>query len=101
MGVLVTLTSVGAGALVAFERQRIEAAIPRGTRIVVLDERGSNLTTQALATRLTSWQLGGDDVALVIGPTTPPTLAVLAWQWLQDADPAMNAQGAAAARNSG
>jgi putative thiamine transport system permease protein len=37
------------------------------------------------------------DVALVIGPTTPPTLAVLAWQWLQDADPAMNAQGAAAA----
>lgn len=37
------------------------------------------------------------DVALLIGPTTPPTLAVLAWQWLQDADPALNAQGAAAA----
>ena len=53
--------------LYAAERQRIEAAIPRGTRIVVLDERGTNLTTQALATRLTSWQLGGDDVALVIG----------------------------------
>lgn len=53
--------------LYAAERQRIEAAIPRGTRIVVLDERGTNLTTQALATRLTSWQLGGADVALVIG----------------------------------
>jgi 23S rRNA (pseudouridine1915-N3)-methyltransferase len=53
--------------LYAAERQRIEAAIPRGTRIVVLDERGTNLTTQALATRLTSWQLGGDDVVLVIG----------------------------------
>jgi 23S rRNA (pseudouridine1915-N3)-methyltransferase len=53
--------------LYAAERQRIEAAIPRGTRIVVLDERGTNLTTQALATRLTNWQLGGDDVALVIG----------------------------------
>ena len=53
--------------LYAAERQRIEAAIPRGTRIVVLDERGTNLTTQALATRLTSWQLGGDDVSLVIG----------------------------------
>jgi 23S rRNA (pseudouridine1915-N3)-methyltransferase len=53
--------------LYAAERQRIEAAIPRGTRIVVLDERGTNLTTQALATRLTSWQFGGDDVALVIG----------------------------------
>jgi putative thiamine transport system permease protein len=37
------------------------------------------------------------DVALVIGPNAPPTLAVLAWQWLQDADAAMNAQGVAAA----
>lgn len=37
------------------------------------------------------------DVALLIGPSTPPTLAVLAWQWLQDADPARNAQGSAAA----
>jgi putative thiamine transport system permease protein len=36
------------------------------------------------------------DMALVIGPASPPTLAVLAWQWLQDADPAVNAQGAAA-----
>ena len=37
------------------------------------------------------------DVALLAGPTTPPTLAVLAWQWLQDADPARSAMGAAAA----
>jgi putative thiamine transport system permease protein len=37
------------------------------------------------------------DVALLIGPSAPPTLAVLAWQWLQDADPARNALGAAAA----
>ena len=37
------------------------------------------------------------DVALIIGPTAPPTLAMLAWQWLQDADPATNARGAAAA----
>ena len=37
------------------------------------------------------------DMALVIGPTSPPTLAVLAWQWLQDADITTNAQGAAAA----
>lgn len=36
------------------------------------------------------------DMALVIGPVSPPTLAVLAWQWLQDADLATNAQGAAA-----
>ena len=37
------------------------------------------------------------DVALLAGPSTPPTLAVLAWQWLQDADPARNAIGAATA----
>ena len=49
------------------ERARIEAVIPRGTRIVVLDERGTALTTNALAARLTAWQLEGDDVALVIG----------------------------------
>lgn len=37
------------------------------------------------------------DMALVIGPTSPPTLAVLAWQWLLDADAAVNQQGAVAA----
>ncbi len=53
--------------LYAAERARIEAAIPKGTRIVVLDERGTTLTTTALAARLTEWQLCGTDVALVIG----------------------------------
>ena len=53
--------------LYAAERKRIEAAIARGTRIVVLDERGTNLTTKALAARLQNWQLEGDDVALIIG----------------------------------
>ena len=53
--------------LVAAERQRIEAVITRGTRIVVLDERGTALRTTALAQRLKDWQLGGDDVALIIG----------------------------------
>jgi len=53
--------------LYAAERARIESAIPKGARIVVLDERGTTLSTQALATRLTDWQLSGGDVALVIG----------------------------------
>jgi 23S rRNA (pseudouridine1915-N3)-methyltransferase len=53
--------------LMAAERKRIEDAIPKGTRIVALDERGTNLRTTALAERLTEWQLGGGDVALVIG----------------------------------
>jgi putative thiamine transport system permease protein len=37
------------------------------------------------------------DMAIVLGPTRPPTLAVLAWQWLLEADPALQRQGAAAA----
>jgi 23S rRNA (pseudouridine1915-N3)-methyltransferase len=53
--------------LYAAERARIESAIPKGARIVVLDERGTTLSTQALASRLTDWQLSGGDVALVIG----------------------------------
>ncbi len=53
--------------LYAAERLRIEAAIPKGTRIVVLDERGSALSTMALAQRLSDWQNSGGDVALVIG----------------------------------
>lgn len=53
--------------LMAAERKRIDEAIPRGTRIVALDERGTTLSTVALAAKLKDWQLGGDDVALVIG----------------------------------
>nr|WP_250207745.1 23S rRNA (pseudouridine(1915)-N(3))-methyltransferase RlmH [Curvibacter sp. CHRR-16] len=54
-------------ALYAAERVRMEAAIPKGARVVALDERGTALTTVALAQRLKDWQLGGTDVALLIG----------------------------------
>jgi len=54
-------------ALLAAERLRIAAAIAPGSRVVVLDEHGSALTTMALAQRLAQWQLGGTDVSLVIG----------------------------------
>jgi 23S rRNA (pseudouridine1915-N3)-methyltransferase len=53
--------------LLAAERERIEGAIARGSRIVALDERGTSLTTLALAKKLKTWQLESDDVALVIG----------------------------------
>jgi 23S rRNA (pseudouridine1915-N3)-methyltransferase len=51
----------------AAERERIEAAIPRGAHIVALDERGTAVTTVQLAQKLTDWQLESRDVALVIG----------------------------------
>lgn len=53
--------------LYAAERSRIESVLPKGCRIVALDERGTALSTVALAQKLTNWQLEGDDVALVIG----------------------------------
>lgn len=53
--------------VMAAERQRIEAQIPKGVRIVVLDERGDALSTKQLAKSLADWQMGGADVALIIG----------------------------------
>lgn len=53
--------------LLAAERQRIEAVLPKGTRIVALDERGTAVTTVQLSDKLKSWQREGDDVAIVIG----------------------------------
>lgn len=49
------------------ERSKIEAAIPKQTRIVALDEHGKDLTTMQLAQLLTEWQQGGGDTCFVIG----------------------------------
>ncbi len=53
--------------LMVAEAQRLEAALPRGVRRVVFDERGDRLTTVALATRMKVWLNDGRDVALLIG----------------------------------
>jgi 23S rRNA (pseudouridine1915-N3)-methyltransferase len=51
----------------AAEALRFEAAIPKGARRVVLDERGSRLTTTQLAQRIQAWRGEGRDAALLIG----------------------------------
>lgn len=51
----------------ALERTKIEAALPKGTRIIALDEHGKDLTSVQLAQHLTQWQQGGRDVSFVIG----------------------------------
>ena len=53
--------------LMAAEATRIEAALPKGVRRVVLDEHGSRLTTQALAARTKAWLHDGRDVAFLVG----------------------------------
>ena len=53
--------------LMAAEATRLEAALPKGVRRVILDERGTRLTTVQLAARMEAWQHDGRDVALLIG----------------------------------
>jgi 23S rRNA (pseudouridine1915-N3)-methyltransferase len=51
----------------AAEAQRIEAAVPKGARRVVLDEHGTRRTSAELAERLRLWRGEGRDVALLVG----------------------------------
>jgi 23S rRNA (pseudouridine1915-N3)-methyltransferase len=59
--------SRSAETVMAMERSRIEAVIPKGSRVVALDERGQDLTSAQLAKNLAQWQQGGTDVTFVIG----------------------------------
>jgi 23S rRNA (pseudouridine1915-N3)-methyltransferase len=53
--------------LLAAEKVRLETALQAFPRIVVLDERGTDLTTLQLAQRLQAWMREGGDTAFVIG----------------------------------
>lgn len=53
--------------LMAAEAQRIEAALPKGARRIILDERGERRTSMQLAERLQLWMGEGRDAALIIG----------------------------------
>lgn len=57
-----------------------QALMQTGLRVII-----PALGPLLLAT--TAWSLSVVDVALLVGPGNPPTLAVLAWQWLNDPDP--------------
>jgi 23S rRNA (pseudouridine1915-N3)-methyltransferase len=56
-----------AAQLMAAEASRIEAALPKGVRRIVLDERGDRVTTVQLASRMEAWQRDGRDAAILIG----------------------------------
>lgn len=49
------------------ETARLLEAVPKGSFIVALDERGSAPTTKALAQKLQQWQMDGRDISLLIG----------------------------------
>jgi 23S rRNA (pseudouridine1915-N3)-methyltransferase len=72
----------------AAEATRLESAIGKGPRRVVLDERGTRLTTVQLAGRLRFWLGDGRDVAFVIGGPDgiDPTLEASADETLRLSD---------------
>jgi 23S rRNA (pseudouridine1915-N3)-methyltransferase len=60
-------TAAGAQALLAREASRIESALPSACTRIVLDERGSVLTSVQLARALDQWRSRGQDLAFLIG----------------------------------
>jgi 23S rRNA (pseudouridine1915-N3)-methyltransferase len=56
-----------AAQLMAAEAQRLDAACTKGARRVLLDERGTRLTTVQLAERMQAWRGEGRDVVFLIG----------------------------------
>ncbi|MCK8516244.1 23S rRNA (pseudouridine(1915)-N(3))-methyltransferase RlmH [Methylonatrum kenyense] len=49
------------------EAERLLQALPQPGRVVCLDQRGRQQTTEALAERLSDWRQDGRDVAFIVG----------------------------------
>lgn len=45
---------------------------------------------------IVAWSLSVVDVAIILGPSNPPTLAVISWQWLTQGDADQQTKGALA-----
>ena len=60
-------TAKTAAQMMAAEAGRLDAACPKSARRVVLDERGTRLTTAQLADRIRFWLGDGRDVVLLVG----------------------------------
>ncbi|HMC18973.1 MAG TPA: 23S rRNA (pseudouridine(1915)-N(3))-methyltransferase RlmH, partial [Gemmatimonadales bacterium] len=51
----------------AKDEARLLEAVPEGSRLVVLSERGEEWTSEQLAAWTTRWEMDGRDVAFAIG----------------------------------
>lgn len=70
--------------LKAEEAKRIQAAIPKGAQVVVLDEHGQQVTTKGLAEKMENWLSGGQDIALIVGGPDGLDQSILQlaqWKW--------------------
>jgi 23S rRNA (pseudouridine1915-N3)-methyltransferase len=59
--------STGLERAIQLEGERMLAAVPKGARVVALDEAGEQWSTQQLASRLRAWLELGAPVALLVG----------------------------------
>ena len=53
--------------LLSAEAARVRAAVPGGSWLIALDERGKDWTTQQLADHLQRWRDSANDIAFAIG----------------------------------
>jgi len=60
-------TGKTAAQMLAAEAVRMRAALPKGARLVALDERGKDMSTCGLAVQLEAWMQEAGPVAFLIG----------------------------------
>lgn len=60
-------SGAGLNRALELEHGRIAKVLPARCRTVVLDERGTALSTRQFASRIENWRFAGSDVAFVIG----------------------------------
>ncbi|MDG6779094.1 23S rRNA (pseudouridine(1915)-N(3))-methyltransferase RlmH [Thiomicrorhabdus sp. zzn3] len=68
----------------AEEAKRILAAVPKGARLVVLDQHGQQVTTVQLADKMEEWLGSGQDIALIVGGPDGLDASILQqaqWKW--------------------
>lgn len=53
--------------ITAAEDRLIRSAIPDGSRVIVLDEKGDQFNSRSLAKKISSWQRQGHKISFVIG----------------------------------
>ena len=63
----ITIKELKPGLNPAKDAIQIEAAMPKGVRVIALDERGPDISTQDLAVQLAKWRQDGLDIAFLIG----------------------------------
>jgi 23S rRNA (pseudouridine1915-N3)-methyltransferase len=70
---LIEITAIKRGKNADIERitheegQKLLAAVPKGARVIALDVRGRQHSTEELAGKLANWLQCGQDVALLVG----------------------------------